>query len=88
MLIMKAIISNFRSSKHSQYGNQMIVLVDGVSTKEKANRLIGKKAVWKSSAGKEISGEVKAAHGSKGAVRVLFEKGMPGQSVGQRLDIQ
>ena len=88
MLIMKALISNFRSSRHSQYDNQMIVLVEGVSSKDKAQGLVGKKAVWKSPAGKAISGEVKAAHGSRGAVRVLFEKGMPGQSVGQQVEIQ
>ena len=85
---MKAIISNFRSSRHSQYHNQMIILVEGVSDKEKANDLIGKIAIWKSPAGKEITGEVKAAHGSKGAIRVIFERGMPGQSVGQQIDIQ
>ena len=34
MLIMKALISNFRSSRHSQYNNQMIVLVNKVYDKE------------------------------------------------------
>ena len=85
---MKAIISNFRSSRHSQYHNQMIILVEGISNKEKANDLIGKIAIWKSPAGKEISGEIKSTHGSKGAIRVIFERGMPGQSVGQKIDIQ
>ena len=31
--------------------------------------------------------EVRSAHGAKGAVRVLFEKGMPGQSLGTKVTV-
>jgi len=55
---------------------------------KKANALIGKKVVWSSPAKKEIKGLVKSAHGCKGALRVLFEKGMPGQSIGQKVKIE
>lgn len=55
----------------------MIVLPEDVS---KSKSLIGKKVVYKTKT-KEIVGKVTALHGSKGAVRVLFEKGMPGQSL-------
>ncbi len=85
---MEGIIANFRGGRHTQYDNQMIMLVDGVDSKEKANALIGKKVIWSSPAKKEIKGIVKAAHGSKGAIRVLFEKGMPGQSIGQKVKIE
>ena len=78
---MKGTIVNFRGGRHTQRSNQMIVAPEGVSGKEGAQKLVGKSVVWKSPAGKEIKGEVRAAHGSKGAVRVLFEKGMPGQSL-------
>ena len=79
---------NFRGGRHTQYDNQMIMLVDGVDSKEKANTLIGKKVTWSSPAKKEIKGLVKSAHGCKGALRVLFEKGMPGQSLGQKVKIE
>lgn len=85
---MNAIIINFRRSRHRQYDNHMILEVEGVDSKEKAAKLVGKKVVWKSSAGKEIKGEVRASHGSKGAVRALFERGMPGQSIGSKVKVE
>ncbi|MBU4284578.1 MAG: 50S ribosomal protein L35ae [Nanoarchaeota archaeon] len=85
---MEGVIMNFRGGRHTQYDNQMIMLVDGVDSKEKSNALIGKKVVWSSPAKKEIKGLVKSAHGCKGALRVLFEKGMPGQSIGQKVKIE
>lgn len=85
---MEGVIVNFRGSHHTQYGNQMIVQAAGVDSKEKAEKLVGKKVTWKSSAGKEINGEVRSAHGNKGALRVLFEKGMPGQALGTKVKIE
>lgn len=84
---MKGVISNFRRGRHRQSSNQMVVLFTGVDTKEKAQKLVGKTVVWKSPAGKELKGEVRSSHGSKGAVRVLFEKGMPGQSVSEKVEL-
>jgi large subunit ribosomal protein L35Ae len=84
---MKGTIVNFRGGRHTKSENQMIVVVEGVDSKEKASKLVGKKAVWKSPAGKEITGEIKLSHGNKGALRVHFEKGMPGQSVGTSVTV-
>jgi large subunit ribosomal protein L35Ae len=66
----------------------MIVIVDGVSKREKAAVLVGKEVVWKSPAGKEIKGKVASAHGNKGNIRVIFEKGMPGQSLTNKVEIK
>jgi len=85
---MKGIIINFRSARHHQYPNHMIIKVDGVDSKEKAEDLVGKKIIWTSPAKKEIKGEIKAAHGNSGAVRAIFETGMPGQSVGEKVKIE
>ncbi len=79
---------NFRGGRHTQCGNQMIIVVDGVDSKEKASALIGKKVVWSSPAKKEIKGTVRSAHGRKGALRALFETGMPGQSISQKVKIE
>jgi len=81
------VISNFRMGRHTQTNNQMIVIAEGVDDKEKAAKLIGKHVVWKSPADKEIKGEIRSAHGNKGALRVLFETGMPGQAIGQKVEI-
>ena len=85
---MEGIIASFRGSHHTRYENQMILLPKGVDSKDKASKLIGKKVVWTSPAGKEIKGEIKSAHGSKGAVRAIFEKGMPGQSLATKVNIE
>ena len=84
---MDGTIVNFRIGRHTQKTNHMIVISASSSNKEHATSLVGKRVVWKSPAGKELVGKVAAAHGAKGAVRVIFETGMPGQSVGQKVVI-
>lgn len=80
---MKGTIVNFRGGRRTQYHNQMIVLVEGVESKEAAGGLAGRELTFTTPAGKGIKGKVAAAHGSKGAVRVIFERGMPGQAIGK-----
>ena len=87
---MKAKIVSFRRSRHVTSPNQMILSIDGVSSKESAQNLVGKKVVWRSP-GKEpkvIHGKISAVHGSKGCVRAIFEKGMPGQALGTSVDVE
>ncbi|MFH1054128.1 MAG: 50S ribosomal protein L35ae [Candidatus Woesearchaeota archaeon] len=86
---MKAVIVNFRRNKHSQTCNHIILNVDGIEKREKAESLVGKEIKWTSPGKqkKEIKGKIAAAHGNKGAVRAIMEKGMPGQSLGQKIDI-
>ena len=84
---MEGIIVHFRGSRKVKSPNQMVVNVDGVDSKEKAAKLIGKSVVWKSPAGKELKGKVAKEHGNKGALRVIFETGMPGQSLSTKVSI-
>ncbi len=84
---MHGIIHNYKRSIHKPAGNQMIVVVEGVDTKEKATALVGKTVLYNTGK-KEIKGEVRSSHGNKGAIRVLFETGMPGQAIGQQVTIQ
>ena len=85
---MKGVISSYRRGVSNQKTNQMIIMPEGVNTLEDASKLVGKEVKWVSPAKKEIKGKITSAHGSKGAVRALFETGMPGQSVSQKVDIQ
>lgn len=80
---MKGVIVNFRSSRRTQTTNQMVILPEKPADKS----LVGRAVVWKSPAGKELKGKITALHGRKGAVRALFETGMPGQSIGQEVEI-
>ena len=85
---MQGTIKNFRKGRHTQKTNHMIVYLSDVSNREKASGLVGKEVVWKSPKGKEINGKVASAHGNNGAVRVIFEKGLPGQSLGNKVEIK
>lgn len=84
---MRATIVNYRMSRHVQKHNHMVVTVEGLSSKDNTPEYIGKTVTWKSPAGKEIKGKVTQSHGNKGALRVIFEKGMPGQAVGSKVEI-
>ena len=87
---MKGVIVNFRRGRHHQTDNQMVVKVAGYESKDKAASLVGKNVSWVAPGkGKTtIKGKISAIHGNSGAVRVLFERGMPGQSIGQSVELQ
>lgn len=85
---MEALIANFRGGRHTKSDNQMILTVSGIDTKEKAKKLLGKKVTWESSSGKKIEGKITKEHGNSGALKVHFERGMPGQSIGSKVKIE
>lgn len=85
---MQGTIVNYRIGRHTQTCNQMIIVVDSVDSREKAAKMVGKGVSWKSPADKELKGKVASAHGNKGALRVLFETGMPGQAIGEKVEIK
>ncbi len=83
---MKGIIVNYKGGKHTQVTNQMIISLESTTTREEAEKLVGKKVVYNTGK-KDITGEVRSAHGNSGAIRVLFETGMPGQAIGKTVEI-
>ncbi|MDP3742350.1 MAG: 50S ribosomal protein L35ae [Candidatus Micrarchaeota archaeon] len=84
---MDAIIENYRRGRHTEYCEQFIVNVEGVDSSEKAAKLVGKKVVWTTPSGKSIPGKIASTHGNSGKVRVMMEKGLPGQAVGTKLQV-
>jgi large subunit ribosomal protein L35Ae len=85
---MEGTIVNYRGSHKTQYPNQMIIKVNGIDTKEKAKDLLKKTVVWLTPTKRELKGTIMKEHGNKGAVRVKFEKGLPGQAIGTKVNIQ
>jgi large subunit ribosomal protein L35Ae len=86
---MKGFVVNYRGSLKVKNLKQMIVKVDGINSKKDVSKVIGKKVIWTTPSGKKIEGKITQAHGSKGAVRVHFtEKGLPGQAIGQKVEIE
>ena len=83
---MKATIVNFRRNRHTTSSNHMIVAIEGVDTKDKAGKFVGKTVSYNTGK-RDILGKVASTHGNSGAIRVIFETGMPGQSIGQQVTI-
>ncbi len=81
-------IIQFRRGRHTIKERHFLIEIDGVSTREDAGKFVGKEVSWKSPAGKIINGKVSSAHGNKGVVRAIFEKGLPGQSVTTKVEIK
>ncbi len=81
---MDARIANYRGANSTKYPTHIILIVEGITSREKAAALVGKKVSWVApgKAKTTITGTVAAAHGNSGAVRVIFERGLPGQALG------
>jgi len=83
----KGLVVQFRRGRHRI--NEKHYLLDvGTSSREEAKKMAGKHVTWKSPAGKEIKGTISDAHGNKGLVRAIFERGLPGQAMSTELDIE
>ena len=79
---MEAVVVNYRRGRRTVYGNQVIIEVPGVKTRNEASRLVGKKV-----RALGFVGKVLAPHGNNGRVRARFEVGLPGQLIGKRVEI-
>ncbi len=84
---MEAQILGYRTGRHTQNVNQLLLEVNNVTSKNKAQSLLGKKLVWKTPGGKEIKGEVIGLHGNRGIVRAKFERNLPGQAIGSKVQL-
>ena len=85
---MRARIVSFRRSRRRQNTRQIILKVENITSKEKTKDLIGKTVLWKSPSGKEIKGKISNYHGNSGNVRAILEKGVPGQAIGNEVEIK
>ena len=85
---MEGKVVQFRRGRKTIIERHFLLEVNGVSDREKAEKLTGKEVEWTSPAGKKIIGKISGAHGNKGLVRAIFEKGLPGQAVTTRVMIK
>lgn len=85
---MEGIIINYRRGRKTQTTNQMVILVPGYD-KTKSLELVGKTVsyICEGKNKTTINGKISSIHGNSGAVRVIFERGMPGQSIGGKINI-
>ena len=88
--MVKGIVIQFRRGKRTVTPRHFLIEVLKVDSKEKAEKFVGNNVEWRSP-GKEpkiISGKIASAHGNKGVVRAIFEKGLPGQAIGTEVEIK
>ena len=87
---MKARIIQFRRGRKTYKPKHFLIEIPSCNTKEKAEKFVGKQVEWKSPGkqGKIIKGKIAKAHGNKGVVRAIFEKGLPGQAIGTEVEVK
>ncbi len=81
-------VIQFRRGRKTIHERHFLIEIEGVADKAGAEKFVGKSVEWKSPAGKVIVGKIAAPHGSKGIVRAIFEKGLPGQAVTTGVEIK
>ncbi|MFZ1971089.1 MAG: 50S ribosomal protein L35ae [Candidatus Nanoarchaeia archaeon] len=84
----KGLVVQFRRGNHTVHERHFLIEVTGIKTRKDAEKFVGKEVEWKSPAGKVIKGKVASAHGNKGVIRAIFEKGLPGQAVTTEVEIK
>jgi len=84
---MEGIVIQFRRGRKTIHERHFLLDL-GIETREEAKKLAGKEVVWTSPAKKEIKGKISDAHGNKGLVRAIFEKGLPGQSITTKVEVK
>lgn len=86
--MVKGKVIQFRRGRHTVHERHFLIEIAGTKTRKDAEKFVGKEVEWKSPAGKVIMGKVSSAHGNKGVVRAIFEKGLPGQAVTMEVEIK
>tara|TARA_Y100000310_G_scaffold265528_1_gene276602 strand:+ start:6044 stop:6304 length:261 start_codon:yes stop_codon:yes gene_type:complete len=81
-------VIQFRRGRHTIHERHFLIEIQGVSNKTETEKFVGKAVEWKSPAGKIIKGKISSAHGNKGVVRAIFEKGLPGQAITTKVEIK
>ena len=84
---MKGILVQFRRSRH-RIKEKHYLLDLGFASREEAQKAKGKNVEWHSTGGKIIKGKISDAHGNKGLVRAIFERGLPGQAVTTEVEVK
>lgn len=81
-------VIQFRRGRHTIHERHFLIEIDDSKSRKDAEKYVDKEVTWKSPAGKIIKGRVSSPHGNKGAVRAIFEKGLPGQAITTKVEIK
>ena len=84
---MKGIVVQFRRGRKTIHEKHFLLDL-GLANREEAKKMAGKIVEWKSPSGKLIKGKISDAHGNKGLVRAIFERGLPGQAITTEVEVK
>ena len=84
---MKGIVVQFRRGR-KVFKERHFLLDLGLTSRDEAKKMAGKEVEWTSPGGKIIKGKISDAHGNKGLVRAIFERGLPGQAVTTEIEVK
>ena len=84
---MNGMIVQFRRGRHVIEEKHFLIEVNA-KDREEAEKFVGKEVVWTSKSGKKIKGKISGAHGNKGLVRAIFERGLPGQALTTEIEVK
>jgi large subunit ribosomal protein L35Ae len=87
MARVKAVVLTYAGSHEHQDNHRMILKPIGIEDRESASSLIGRRVVWRTTTGKSIVGKVIKTHGNRGEVKAYFNPGLPGQALGDVVEI-
>jgi large subunit ribosomal protein L35Ae len=79
-------IVNYRIGIKTQMPKWCLIQIIGENNASKAGQLIGRKVVLKYGKNSFI-GKIMGLHGKKGVVKAKFHKGVPGQAIGERVEL-
>ena len=85
--MVKALFLGYRGGRRTRRNKQILVKIDQVDDRDKAAKYIGRRVTWKSPGGNIITGKIVSVRGGNGVLKARLRKGLPGQAIGEELNI-
>jgi len=79
-------IVNYRIGIRTQMSKWCLIQIMGENTASNVGQLVGRKMILKFGKNSFV-GRIMDLHGKKGVVKVKFEKGIPGQALGAKVEL-
>lgn len=88
--MVKGKVIQFRRGRKTYKPRHFLIEIPNTDKREKAEKFVGVELEWVSEGKRKkiIKGKIASAHGNKGVVRAIFERGLPGQAIGTDVDIK
>jgi large subunit ribosomal protein L35Ae len=80
--VLTGLVVGYRLGSNTQYENQVLIRIDGVTRDKEAARYIGWRVIYRDSKGNTYRGRIIRTHGGKGVLIAVFKPNLPGQARG------